>query len=191
MVALNSSEAVHAAGAIDRRSFLRLSAVVAAPFVTRWQGRGAAVDPVVVVGAGLAGLRAAEVLRKAGTPVVALEARNRPGGRVYTIRSPFAEGLYAEAGAIRIPPQHETVIQLAKDHHLNLVPFESFNGSALATIGNVTARIPDDLKKATATLALKPEEDGLSQAALLARYVTDLPSDMGELKPAADAYERW
>jgi monoamine oxidase len=175
---------------MDRRAFLELSAV--APFVTRArQGRGAAVDPIVVIGAGLAGLRAAEMLRKAGTPVVVLEARNRPGGRVHTIRSAFAEGLYAEAGAIRIPPQHETVVQLAKDYGLNLVPFESLSGSALATIGTVTVKLPDDLKKATATLTLKPEEDGLTQAALLKRYVTDLPSDIGELKPAPDAYERW
>ena len=177
---------------MDRRSFLWLSAAAASPFIARSrQARGAATDPVVVVGAGLAGLRAAEVLRKAGAPVVVLEARSRPGGRVYTIRTPFAEGLYAEAGAIRIPPLHETVVQLAKDYGLNLVPFESFNGSALVTIGNVTAKIPDELKRATATLTLKPDEDGQTQAALLKRYVTDLPADIGELKPAADAYERW
>jgi len=177
---------------MDRRSFLWLSAAAASPFIARSrQARGAATDPVVVVGAGLAGLRAAEVLRKAGAPVVVLEARSRPGGRVYTIRTPFAEGLYAEAGAIRIPPLHETVVQLAKDYGLNLVPFESFNGSALVTIGSVTAKIPDELKRATATLTLKPDEDGQTQAALLKRYVTDLPADIGELKPAADAYERW
>lgn len=175
---------------MDRRAFLKLSAV--APFVSRArQGRGAPVDPVVVVGAGLAGLRAAELLRKAGTPVVVLEARSRPGGRVHTIRSSFAEGLYAEAGAIRIPPQHEDVVRLTKDYGLNLVPFESSSGSALATIGNVTAKLPDDLKNATATLALKMEEDGLTPGALLKRYVTDLPPDIAELKPSADAYERW
>ena len=192
MAALDSSGTLRATGAIDRRAFLKISAAVASPFVTRMrQGRGAAADPVVVLGAGLAGLRAAEVLRKAGRPVVVLEARSRPGGRVYTIRSAFAEGLYAEAGAIRIPPQHDTVVQLAKDYGLNLVPFESFSGSALVTMGDVTAKIPDDLEKATATLALKPDENGLTQAALLKRYVTDLPPDIGELKPSAEAYERW
>ena len=177
---------------MDRRSFLRISAAVASPFVMRSrQARPPATDPVVVVGAGLAGLRAAEMLRKAGAPVVVLEARSRPGGRVYTIRAPFAEGLSAEAGAIRIPPLHETVVQLAKEYNLNLVPFESLNGSALVTIGNVTAKMPDDLKSATTTLALTPEEDGLTQAALLKRYVADLPPDIGEVTPPADAYERW
>src|SRR5690242_17985924 len=115
-----------AAAAIDRRSFLRLSAAMASSFAARRrQTPAASSDPVVVVGAGLAGLRAADLLRKAGTPVVVLEARNRPGGRVFTIRRSFSEGLYAEAGAIRIPPQHDAVVQLTREHGLNLVPFES------------------------------------------------------------------
>ncbi len=54
---------------------------------------------VLVLGAGLAGLSAAWDLRKAGHKVTILEARNRPGGRVSTIREPFADGLHAEEGA--------------------------------------------------------------------------------------------
>ena len=87
MTALDSSGTLRATGAMDRRAFLKISAAVASPFVARArQARGAAADPVVVVGAGLAGLRAAEVLRIAGAPVVVLEARSRPGGRVITAR---------------------------------------------------------------------------------------------------------
>ena len=36
-----------------------------------------------------------------------LEAQNVPGGRVQTLRAPFADGLYAEAGASRIPTSHD------------------------------------------------------------------------------------
>ena len=58
---------------------------------------------VVVVGAGMAGLVAADALLRAGHEPVVLEAQQRVGGRVYTLREPFAAGLYAEAGAMRIP----------------------------------------------------------------------------------------
>ncbi len=51
---------------------------------------------VVVVGAGLAGLRAAEVLTDAGREVVVLEAQNRVGGR---IRTDYSLGVPAEMGA--------------------------------------------------------------------------------------------
>jgi len=43
---------------------------------------------VIVVGAGVAGLAAAADLVSAGVSVVVLEARNRTGGRVYTVDSP-------------------------------------------------------------------------------------------------------
>lgn len=41
---------------------------------------------VVVIGAGCAGLAAARQLRTFGYRVVVLEGRNRPGGRVHTLR---------------------------------------------------------------------------------------------------------
>src|SRR5438067_13143272 len=73
------------------------------PIIER--GLGAAVRPhkVIVVGAGMAGLSAAYELKRAGHEVVLLEARQRVGGRVQTLREPFAPGLYAEAAAMRLP----------------------------------------------------------------------------------------
>lgn len=61
---------------------------------------------VVVLGAGLAGLAAGVRLANAGYQVTVLEARDRPGGRVLTVREPFTGGGYAEAGAVRIPDVH-------------------------------------------------------------------------------------
>jgi len=53
---------------------------------------------VIVVGAGLAGLVCAHELQRAGHRVAVLEARNRPGGRVYTVRKGFLSGQHAEGG---------------------------------------------------------------------------------------------
>lgn len=56
---------------------------------------------IAVVGAGIAGLIAATELARVGHDVVVLEARNRPGGRIHTLRD-FPDGLHTEAGAAYI-----------------------------------------------------------------------------------------
>jgi monoamine oxidase len=46
----------------------------------------------------MAGLACADELQRAGRAVTVLEARNRPGGRIWTVRKPFSEGQRAEGG---------------------------------------------------------------------------------------------
>ncbi len=74
---------------ITRRATLGLLAAL--PATVR-----AASGPVAIVGAGAAGLAAAEALRRAGRAFILLEARDRIGGRAHTDRS-----LGAEAGSTR------------------------------------------------------------------------------------------
>jgi monoamine oxidase len=69
---------------------------------------------VIVAGAGLAGLAAARALERAGADVVVFEARDRVGGRVWTIRDAFEKGQYAEAGADLIEPEQTRVLDLAR-----------------------------------------------------------------------------
>ncbi len=78
---------------------------------------------VVVLGAGIAGLVSAYELKKKGFSVTILEARARPGGRVWTIRGgdviehdhqapqkcTFDEGQFFNGGAARIPSAHHAV----------------------------------------------------------------------------------
>jgi len=54
---------------------------------------------VLVVGAGLAGLSAATLLGEKGYDVTVVEARDRPGGRLWTWREPWKDGQWLEAGA--------------------------------------------------------------------------------------------
>src|SRR5499427_3013220 len=63
---------------------------------------------VLVAGAGLAGLAAAHDLAARGAAVTVVDARERVGGRVWTIRDGFAENQHAEAGGDLIDEgQHE------------------------------------------------------------------------------------
>jgi monoamine oxidase len=69
---------------------------------------------VIVIGAGLAGLAAAYELVTLGHDVVVLEAQLRPGGRIHTLRSPFADGLYAEAGGIDFGNGYRNLLRYVK-----------------------------------------------------------------------------
>src|SRR6187200_2292210 len=100
---------------LDRRDFLACATMTTAAvaflppgvlsFPVQLKRRGPA-KKVIVIGAGLAGLSAGYELTQAGHDVTILEAQTRPGGRVQTLRDPFPDGLYADAGATRVPNHH-------------------------------------------------------------------------------------
>jgi monoamine oxidase len=75
---------------------------------------------VLVAGAGLAGLAAARDLAAAGANVTVVEARDRVGGRVWTIRAGFAENQHAEAGGDLIDEEQHEIRDLAEQHGLKL-----------------------------------------------------------------------
>lgn len=74
-----------------------------------------------MLGAGLAGLSAARSLEQRGASVVVIEARDRVGGRVATIRRGFASQQTAEGGADLIEHGQEAVRNLARDLGLRTV----------------------------------------------------------------------
>jgi len=76
---------------------------------------------VTVVGAGLAGLTAAHELAVAGAGVTLLDARDRIGGRVWTVRDGFAGGQHGELGGEFIDDNHTRMRALTTRYGLQLV----------------------------------------------------------------------
>ncbi|MDB4985666.1 MAG: hypothetical protein JWN04_844, partial [Myxococcaceae bacterium] len=81
---------------------------------------GSVARRVAVVGAGLSGLTAAIDLRAAGWEVIVLEARDRVGGRVHTLREPLGAGMHAELGGESIDDTHDAIQELAARYGLTL-----------------------------------------------------------------------
>lgn len=77
---------------------------------------------MLIAGAGLAGLAAARELTIRGARVTIWDARDRVGGRVWTIREGFAARQHAEGGADLIESHQHPVIDLARALRLPLVP---------------------------------------------------------------------
>ena len=77
---------------------------------------------VIVVGAGLAGLTVAVRLKDMGAKVSLIEARDRVGGRIFTIRGAFAQEQHAEAGADFIDEGQHEIIRLVNEQRLTLRP---------------------------------------------------------------------
>jgi monoamine oxidase len=83
---------------------------------------------IIIIGAGMSGLVSAYELVRAGHDVTMLEARDRIGGRVLTIRSPFSNNHFAEGGAARIKPSHNLTLGYANHFNLDLDPFYATSG---------------------------------------------------------------
>jgi monoamine oxidase len=113
----------------NRRSFLsRAAAVVgtvaSVPIISR-PVFAASASRVVIVGAGFAGLTCAYRLQQAGVVAQVLEASDRIGGRMFTLRDAFPEGQSTELGGEFIDSGHTSLRQLARELGLKLIDLQT------------------------------------------------------------------
>jgi monoamine oxidase len=132
-------------------------------------GRGRSV---VILGAGIAGLISAYELQQAGYKVTVLEARDRIGGRSWTIRggdrivqsgrpdqlATFAPGQYFNAGPARVPSTHRVILGYARKFGVRLEPFINVNRNAGWDFGGKVVperRMVEDMRGHLAELLAK------------------------------------
>src|SRR5262245_38528191 len=120
--------------------------LLAAPAQERFELSGRVSNVrVLILGAGLSGMTAAYELGKAGYDCRVLEARARPGGRVFTVRrgtvseedgssqtAAFDEGLYFNAGPMRISHHHHTTLAYCQELQVPVEPLAVDSQTAYA-----------------------------------------------------------
>ncbi len=155
---------------------------------------------VVILGAGIAGLVAAYQLKRAGYDCVVLEARARPGGRVWTLRGgdeivenastqrvnwDDRKHLYLNAGAARISHHHTGLLAYCREFGIPLEVFVSDNRAALLQTENAFGGKPQQLRRvitdgrgAIAALAAKAAGSNNPDIKTLLSALGQLQSDM-------------
>ncbi len=119
----------------------------------------------IIVGAGFAGLAAASELVRSGAEVEVFEARNRVGGRVWSV--PFA-GAVAERGAEFILPHDSTVIATAERLGLPLVRKGTLYGQREPRGGSRQVSAADVAAAMAQLGAQPPQAAGVAAAKALA-----------------------
>ncbi|MBK9169434.1 MAG: FAD-dependent oxidoreductase [Bryobacterales bacterium] len=112
---------------VSRRRFLQAALPLAASPVLLH----GAQPRVAIVGAGIAGLYAAWLLKQAGVEATIFESSKRSGGRMYSATGTLAPGVTTELGGEFIDTGHTEILRLAKRFGFELIDVEAPEEKAL------------------------------------------------------------
>jgi Monoamine oxidase len=174
---------------LARREFLSCAAIATAgvallppgvlSFPVQLKRRGPA-KKVIVIGAGLAGLSAGFELTQAGHDVTILEAQTRAGGRACSIREPFSDNLYAEAGATGIAETNDLTLKYASLFGLQLDSWDAppelqdilyIRGQLVRRTRGIEPDLPFNL----------PPEKKLGRAGIFKKYAAPVYTEIGDI----------
>ena len=142
------------------------TALAKPPELRPGSGRGITV---AILGAGIAGLVSALLLRRAGYSCVIFEARARAGGRVWTLRNgdrieevglgpaqvvdwPAEPDLYFNMGAGRLCHHHRGILGYCRELNVPLEVFVNDNRAALIQVDSQFGGKPQKLKRVMADM---------------------------------------
>ena len=116
-----SRDALQSMSRTALRSVRSVALYSALALATTAQAQQAQHTKVAIVGAGAAGLMAAETLREANVPYIVLEATDRAGGRILSRKDTDNMGLTLDEGANLINSTDDIAIQLIHQFNVKYV----------------------------------------------------------------------
>jgi len=168
---------------VSRRAFL--AGIGGAVLHSAMPVSAAGARPVVVVGAGLAGLAAAYELAEAGVDVRLVEQSTRAGGRVKTIRGELADDAWVDVGGQSSGPGYANFFYYGAKFGLEFEPQSVFSGRPQfllhygGTLRNAGEyRADPSLWQA----GLEDVEKPLAPARLLSHYLAPIVEEVGKVE---------
>ena len=122
---------------------------------------------IVIVGAGMAGLNAAYQFNKKGIRSSIFEASGRAGGRMYTVKDQFGEGITTDIGGEFVDTTHTDILQLMKEFNLEMYDLREDKLSPKTFYFKGTPLSQSDLRTAITPYAKQIMKDVLSLPPLI------------------------
>ncbi|HWT12500.1 MAG TPA: NAD(P)/FAD-dependent oxidoreductase [Allosphingosinicella sp.] len=164
-------------GITRRRLLAGLGGTIAASALPRWPAFAQAPLRVAIVGGGLAGLTALDILRARGIEAILYEARGAAGGRTRSVRGVFAPDFHFDEGGQLVNSDHADMLRLIDRFGLRLVDRHGYGSADEIQIGGDGGAVDDERLAA----ALRPI------AARIAADSARLDADYAGVAPRIDA----